>query len=256
MSMPNSWSGPPMSTGAISTIGSLAVFCVLYSKTVLPQLPFAFCEKDTNANVSQKLSFSLVKSSTVHLRLDFNDCSVLRGSRLLLHSIGQRIIWALTPEVFLYRNLRHSLSYFLYMKTTAAERPKCVIICCWKWSQTINSPTMCKKTTVVLWNYLCFFKKWNTIVTSLNIWTSILTNMGFHRIYCLTVSFTDSVKTCWNLLSRSRPPLCIWSGCFPLLWAPGRWTLWGLQLSLSCPSSRPYSQQSSCSGRWWSGKPL
>lgn len=54
----------------------------------------------------------------------------------------------------------------------------------------------------------------------------------------------------------SLPQLCIWSGCFPLLWAPGHWCLWGSQLSLSCPSSRPCSPQSSCSGRWWSGKPL
>lgn len=45
ISMPNSWSGPPMSTGAMSTIGSLAVFCVLYSNTVLPQLPFACCKR-------------------------------------------------------------------------------------------------------------------------------------------------------------------------------------------------------------------
>lgn len=49
ISMPNSWSEPPMSTGAISTIGSLAVFWVLYSNTVLPHLPFACCEeKDIN----------------------------------------------------------------------------------------------------------------------------------------------------------------------------------------------------------------
>ena len=44
MSMPNSWLGPPMSTGATSTMGSLAVFCVLYSNTVLPQFPLACCE--------------------------------------------------------------------------------------------------------------------------------------------------------------------------------------------------------------------
>jgi len=49
ISMPNSWSGPPMSTGAISTIGSLAVFCVLYSNTVLPQLPFACCKTNRSS---------------------------------------------------------------------------------------------------------------------------------------------------------------------------------------------------------------
>lgn len=65
-----------------------------------------------------------------------------------------------------------------------------------------------------------------------------------------------NVVKCENLLSRSPPPLCIWTGCFPLLWDPDRWSPWGLQLSSSCPSSRPCSPQSSCSGRWWSEKPL
>lgn len=55
ISMPNSWSGPPMSTGAMSTIGSLAVFCVLYSNTVLPQLPFACCKRQD----IEKLEFCL-----------------------------------------------------------------------------------------------------------------------------------------------------------------------------------------------------
>lgn len=80
--------------------------------------------------------------------------------------------------------------------------------------------------------------------------------LTFPGICYLTVSLIDSVKTCWNLLSTSLPPLCIWSGCFPLLWAPGRWRLWGSQLSLNWPSSRPCSPRSSCSGRWWSGKLL
>lgn len=42
ISMPNSWSVPPTSTGARSTMGRRATFCVLYSKTVLPTLPFRF----------------------------------------------------------------------------------------------------------------------------------------------------------------------------------------------------------------------
>jgi len=45
ISIPNSWSESPMSTGAISTIGNLAVFWVLYSNTVLPHFPFACCEE-------------------------------------------------------------------------------------------------------------------------------------------------------------------------------------------------------------------
>lgn len=67
--------------------------------------------------------------------------------------------------------------------------------------------------------------------------------------------WTTTVETL-DLLCRSPPPLCIWTGCFPLLWALGRWSLWGSRLSLSCPSCHPCSPQSSCSGTWWSGKPL
>lgn len=44
MSTPNSWSGPPISNGAISTTGNLIVLRVLYSKTVLPHSPVCFCE--------------------------------------------------------------------------------------------------------------------------------------------------------------------------------------------------------------------
>lgn len=43
MSTPNSWSAPPTSMGAMSTIGSLDVFWVLYSITVLPHWPVCFC---------------------------------------------------------------------------------------------------------------------------------------------------------------------------------------------------------------------
>lgn len=42
-STPNSWSAPPTSIGAISTMGRREVFCVLYSKTVLPHRPVCFC---------------------------------------------------------------------------------------------------------------------------------------------------------------------------------------------------------------------
>lgn len=42
-STPNSWSAPPMSIGAMSTMGRREVFCVLYSKTVLPHRPVCFC---------------------------------------------------------------------------------------------------------------------------------------------------------------------------------------------------------------------
>lgn len=57
-------------------------------------------------------------------------------------------------------------------------------------------------------------------------------------------------------LQRTSPPrLCIWSGCFLLPSAPGRWRLSGSRPSSSCPSSGPCSPQSSCSGRWWSETP-
>lgn len=59
ISTPNSWSEPPMSTGAMSTIGSLAVFCVLYSNTVLPQLPFACCKRQKKKKFNNQLTFSL-----------------------------------------------------------------------------------------------------------------------------------------------------------------------------------------------------
>lgn len=39
MSNPNSWSGAPMSKGATSMMGRREVLVVLYSMTVLPQLP-------------------------------------------------------------------------------------------------------------------------------------------------------------------------------------------------------------------------
>lgn len=39
MSMPNSWSGAPMSKGATSMMGRREVLVVLYSITVLPQAP-------------------------------------------------------------------------------------------------------------------------------------------------------------------------------------------------------------------------
>lgn len=42
ISMPNSWSWPPTSTGAKSTIGSRESVCVRYSKTVLPHSPLGF----------------------------------------------------------------------------------------------------------------------------------------------------------------------------------------------------------------------
>lgn len=42
ISMPNSWSVPPTSTGARSTMGKRATFWVLYSNTVLPTLPSRF----------------------------------------------------------------------------------------------------------------------------------------------------------------------------------------------------------------------
>lgn len=42
ISIPNSWSALPTSTGAISTIGKRATFCVLYSKTVWPTFPLRF----------------------------------------------------------------------------------------------------------------------------------------------------------------------------------------------------------------------
>lgn len=42
-SNPNSWFAPPMSIGAMSTIGRREVFCVLYSKTVLPHRSVCFC---------------------------------------------------------------------------------------------------------------------------------------------------------------------------------------------------------------------
>lgn len=42
ISIPNSWSVLPTSTGAISMIGRRATFCVLYSKIVLPTLPLRF----------------------------------------------------------------------------------------------------------------------------------------------------------------------------------------------------------------------
>ena len=38
-SMPNSWSGAPMSKGATSMMGRREVLVVLYSITVLPQVP-------------------------------------------------------------------------------------------------------------------------------------------------------------------------------------------------------------------------
>ncbi len=44
MSTPNSWSAPPMSMGAMSTMGSLDVFWVLYSITVLAHWPVRFCK--------------------------------------------------------------------------------------------------------------------------------------------------------------------------------------------------------------------
>lgn len=44
MSTPNSWSAPPMSIGAMSTMGSLDVFWVLYSITVLAHWPVCFCK--------------------------------------------------------------------------------------------------------------------------------------------------------------------------------------------------------------------
>lgn len=43
MSTPNSWSSPPMSRGAMSTIGRREVFDDLYSITVLPHFPVCFC---------------------------------------------------------------------------------------------------------------------------------------------------------------------------------------------------------------------
>lgn len=42
MSTPNSCSGPPMSMGAMSTMGRREVFCDRYSMTVLPHLPVCF----------------------------------------------------------------------------------------------------------------------------------------------------------------------------------------------------------------------
>lgn len=42
ISMPNSWSVLPISTGARSMMGKRATFCVLYSKIVLPTFPFRF----------------------------------------------------------------------------------------------------------------------------------------------------------------------------------------------------------------------
>lgn len=53
MSTPNSWSAPPMSIGAMSTMGSLDVFWVLYSITVLAHWPVCFCktaEKEKNVS--------------------------------------------------------------------------------------------------------------------------------------------------------------------------------------------------------------
>ncbi len=65
ISTPNSWFGPPMSTGAISTIGSLAVFCVLYSNTVLPQLPFACCKRQIEVQwVTYWMKNNTMKSNT------------------------------------------------------------------------------------------------------------------------------------------------------------------------------------------------
>ena len=57
-STPNSWSAPPMSIGAMSTIGRREVFCVLYSKTVLPHRPVCFCwwwtEKCVNSHLTRQ----------------------------------------------------------------------------------------------------------------------------------------------------------------------------------------------------------
>jgi hypothetical protein len=39
MSIPNSWSGAPMSKGATSMMGRREVLVVLYWMTVLPQVP-------------------------------------------------------------------------------------------------------------------------------------------------------------------------------------------------------------------------
>lgn len=61
-STPNSWSAPPMSIGAMSTIGRREVFCVLYSKTVLPHRPVCFCwlrvEKCVNSNLTIQWQFT------------------------------------------------------------------------------------------------------------------------------------------------------------------------------------------------------
>lgn len=46
-STPNSWSAPPISMGAMSTMGRREVFCDLYSITVLPQCPVCFCAGGT-----------------------------------------------------------------------------------------------------------------------------------------------------------------------------------------------------------------
>lgn len=42
-STPNSWSAPPTSRGAMSTMGRREVFCDRYSITVLPHCPVCFC---------------------------------------------------------------------------------------------------------------------------------------------------------------------------------------------------------------------
>lgn len=45
-STPNSCSGPPMSIGAMSTMGRREVFCERYSMTVLPHFPVCFWGKN------------------------------------------------------------------------------------------------------------------------------------------------------------------------------------------------------------------
>lgn len=48
ISIPNSWSAPPISMGAMSTMGRREVFCDLYSNIVLPHCPVCLCRKEKN----------------------------------------------------------------------------------------------------------------------------------------------------------------------------------------------------------------
>lgn len=86
-----------------------------------------------------------------------------------------------------------------------------------------------------IWHVFFVSKDWNVSGTKLKLPQNIYRKYSLHNC---------------------PPPRCIWSGCFPLPWAPGHSTPWGWLLSLGSQSPHPCSPLCSCSGRWWSEKPL